>query len=85
MNDYSYQVTQNDEVVSVKEWLGTLALLLIPFVNIVLMFVWAFSNDVKKSKSNFFKANLIFTAIILGIYFVILILFLILAAAMGGM
>lgn len=85
MSDYPYQVTQNEEVVSVKEWLGTMALLLIPIVNLVLMFVWAFSTDVKKSKSNFFKANLIFTAIILGIYFIILILFLILAAAMGGM
>lgn len=85
MNEYPVQNGQNDEIVSVKEWLGSLALLLIPFVNIVLMFVWAFSTDVKKSKSNFFKANLIFTAIILGIYFVIAILFFIFAAAVGGM
>lgn len=85
MNDYPMQNMQNDEIVSVKEWLGSLALLMIPIVNIVLMFVWAFSTDVKKSKSNFFKANLIFSAIIIGIYIVVLILFFIFAAALGSL
>lgn len=85
MNEYPNQVNHYDEIVSVKEWLGSLALLLIPIVNIVLMFVWAFSTDVKKSKSNFFKANLILTAIILGIYIVVLILIFVFAAVLGGM
>ncbi|PKM93941.1 MAG: hypothetical protein CVU84_13610 [Firmicutes bacterium HGW-Firmicutes-1] len=76
--------SQNDEIVSVKEWLGSMALLLIPIVNIVLMFVWAFSTDVKKSKSNFFKAQLILTGIILGIYLIFLVLIMVFAITMSN-
>lgn len=90
MNDYQMenmqgQNYQRDEIVSVKEWLGSLALLLIPIVNIVLMFVWAFSTDVKKSKSNFFKANLILTGIVLAIYIIVLIMIFIFASALGNL
>ncbi len=55
--------------VKMGEWLVSLLLMLIPCVNIVLMFVWAFSDKEKKSKSNFFKAFLIYNAIqvVLGI------------------
>ncbi|MFP4242385.1 MAG: hypothetical protein ACLFQB_11165 [Chitinispirillaceae bacterium] len=56
------------EVVSVKEWIVTILLLCIPVLNIILMFVWAFSNDVKRSKSNYFKAGLIMLAVFLGIW-----------------
>ncbi|NBK94036.1 hypothetical protein D5278_19065 [bacterium 1XD21-13] len=41
----------------------SLLVMFIPCVNIVMMFVWAFSSKEKKSKSNFFKAYLIFFAI----------------------
>lgn len=75
---------QNEEIISVKEWLGSLALLLIPFVNIILMFVWAFSTDIKKSKSNFFKAQLILTGIILGIYLIFLILMFVFVAVIAN-
>lgn len=49
--------------VTVGEWVISMLLLCIPCVNIVLMFVWAFSSSEKKSKSNFFKAALIWYAI----------------------
>lgn len=64
-----------EEPVSVGEWLVSMLLMLIPCVNIVLMFVWAFSSREKRSKSNYFKATLIFAAIILVIYIIFIAIF----------
>ena len=61
-----------EEPVSVGEWLITSIILMIPCVNIVMLFVWAFSSDVKKSKSNYFKAALIMAAIAIAISVIIL-------------
>ena len=58
------QQAKVEEPVSLKEWLITLLILIIPLVNIIMCFVWAF-GDGKESKKNFFKAYLIFTAIML--------------------
>ncbi|MCR4901494.1 MAG: zinc-ribbon domain-containing protein [Butyrivibrio sp.] len=63
-----------NEPVSVKEWLLTMLLLMIPVANIILIFVWAFSNSEKKSKSNFFKASLIWSLIWIAICVVLIIL-----------
>ena len=61
---YEYQTQENlEEPITMGEWLITMIIMLIPCVNIVMMFVWAFSSTEKKSKSNYFKANLIFTGI----------------------
>lgn len=57
--------------VTMGEWLVSMLLMLIPCVNIVLMFVWAFSSSEKKSKSNFFKASLIMTAIAIVLEFIL--------------
>ena len=59
-----YQQTQpqQDEVVTMGEWLITMLISCIPCVNIIMIFVWAFGNG-KKSKSNYFKAVLIWTLI----------------------
>ena len=54
---------QQAEVVSVKEWLITILIMLIPIVNIVMMLVWAFGQNTHPSKANFFKAQLIMMAI----------------------
>lgn len=63
-----------EEPVSVGEWMISMLLLMIPCVNIVLMFVWAFSDSEKKSKSNYFKASLIWTGIGIGIWIVMILL-----------
>lgn len=63
-----------EEPVSVKEWLITFLILIIPIVNIVMLFVWAF-GDGKKSKQNYFKAYLIWIGIIIVLYILLLILF----------
>ena len=74
---YQYQQPQTDleEPVSRGEWLITMLILMIPCVNLVMMFVWAFSSKEKKSKSNYFKASLIFAAVILVLYIIIIAIF----------
>lgn len=67
--------TNLEEPVSMSEWAISLLILMIPCVNIVMMFVWAFSGTEKKSKSNFFKVQLIFAGVILAIYLLIIAIF----------
>jgi ABC-type multidrug transport system permease subunit len=64
-----------EEPVGVGEWMLTTLVMMIPLVNIIMMFVWAFSSKTKKSKSNYFKAALIWALIWLGVVVVILIAF----------
>ena len=45
------------------DWIITKLLLLIPIVNIVLMFMWAFGSNVNPSKKSYFQAELIWTVI----------------------
>lgn len=63
---------------TLKDWIITYLLLLIPIANIVLMFIWAFGKDVNQSKKTYFQAQLI----ILAVVFVLYILFF--GAIIGG-
>ena len=64
---YGNDQLELEEPVKVSEWVVSMVLMMIPCVNIIMMFVWAFSNTEKKSKSNFFKAYLIFFAIMMAL------------------
>lgn len=66
---------QQAPVVSVKEWLLTNLILMIPLVNIVMMLVWAFSSNTNPNKANYFKAALILFAIVMVIYLVLAVVF----------
>lgn len=72
---YQYQAPRDEleEPMTMGEWLISLLITMIPCAGIVMVFVWAFSSTEKKSKSNFFKAYLIFLAISFVIVFVMLI------------
>ena len=59
--------TVQNEIVSVKDWFVTLLILTIPVVGFVMLFVWAFGANTNPSKANFFKAQLLVSAIVLGI------------------
>ncbi len=72
-----------EEPVSMGEWALCIFLNCIPCVGLIMMFVWAFSKDTKKSKSNFFKVQLIFMGIILALY-ILLVLFVIGMASIIG-
>lgn len=73
----------NTKIMSVKDWLITLILLIIPLVNIILLFVWAFSegNIIRK---NFAKAQLIMVAIAIALYVIFLILSIIFVYSFAG-
>lgn len=67
---------QQAPVVSIKEWLITNLIMMIPLVNIVMMLVWAFSSNTNPNKANYFKAALILFAIVMAIYLVLAVVFL---------
>ena len=71
-----------EEPVKVGEWLIAMLLMMVPCVNIVLMFVFAFSKTEKKSKSNYFKATLIMMGVVFVLYFIMIIV--LVAAGIGG-
>ena len=68
----AYQQPVVDETVGVGEWMLTTLLCIIPIVNIVMMFVWSFSSNTKPSKKNWARAALIWTAIVLVLYIILI-------------
>ena len=66
---------QQAPVVSIKEWLITNLIMMIPLVNIVMMLVWAFGSNTNPNKANYFKATLILFAIVMVIYLVLAVVF----------
>ncbi|MEY8352272.1 hypothetical protein AALB39_02830 [Lachnospiraceae bacterium 54-53] len=67
-NNVSYQEAHysasdpNKSVMTMGEWIVTLIVLMVPCVNVIMMFVWAFGNG-NENRKNFCRANLIMTAI----------------------
>lgn len=61
--------TKLEEPVSIGTWIGIMLLGMIPCVNVVMLFVWAFS-DGKESRKNWAKAALIVAAIGIGLYII---------------
>lgn len=73
-----------EEPMSLGECVVTLLLLtFVPCVNIVLLFVWGFSDKEKKSKSNLCKAYLIIMGIGIAVYILFLIVMVGIAASIG--
>ncbi len=62
-----------EEPMTLGEWIVTLLISVIPCVNVIMMFVWAFGSSTKRSKSNWAKAMLIFLLIfvIIGVILMI--------------
>ncbi len=54
---------ENNEQMTVGDWIVTYLLMIIPIANLVLLFIWAFGSDTKKSKKSWAKATLIFMAV----------------------
>jgi len=61
----NYIVPKNTSTVSVGDWIVTIILSSLPFINIILLLVWAFSSDTPVSKANWAKATLIISAAII--------------------
>ncbi|MDF2514117.1 MAG: hypothetical protein K0S04_3983 [Herbinix sp.] len=69
--------TVADKPISFMNWLGTYALMFIPFVGvlvfIIMLFVWAFGGKVPESKKNWARVNLIVALVIFLLLFLYLI------------
>ena len=73
MENYEYE-GQNNSVVSVGEWIITILLMIIPLVNIIMLFVWAFGSGTPVSKANWAKASLIWMLISIGLSIIIMVI-----------
>jgi hypothetical protein len=52
-----------------RNWIGTLILVAIPLINIIMLIVWAASNETHPSKKSFARAYLIIIGVAFGIGF----------------
>lgn len=82
----SYPSSQNlAPAMTVKQWLITYLIMLIPFVGLIFLFIWAFgSKSENPSKIAWAKASLIWMAIVLVLYIVLFIAFGAMIMSMGG-
>ena len=67
MND---QTTQFNHV-TVGQWIVTMLIVMIPVVNIIMLFVWGFASNTNPSKANWAKATLIWFVIAIVLYFLV--------------
>ena len=58
-------VPENEQPMKIKNWIPVFILSVIPCVNIIMLFIWAFSSATNKSKKTYAQTALIFTAIAL--------------------
>ena len=63
MENQELQTTRNQSIVTIGDWIITMILMCIPFVNFIMLLVWAFSAGTPVSKANWAKATLIFMLI----------------------
>ena len=54
---------QQAAVISTKEWVLTYLIMIIPIVNVIMLFVWAFGSSENPNKANWAKARLIWILI----------------------
>jgi cell division protein FtsW (lipid II flippase) len=66
---------QNQQPMSVKDWVITLLIMAIPVVGFIMLFVYAFSSSENINKQNWAKAQLLVAAIVLGIVMLLFMIF----------
>jgi heme/copper-type cytochrome/quinol oxidase subunit 2 len=60
---------------SVKDWFFTILIVSLPVVGFIMLFVWAFGNDLKTSRSNFAKASLLWMLVWFGFMMLLFMIF----------
>lgn len=65
----------NNSSVSVGDWIVTHIVLAIPLVNLIMLFVWAFTDSTPVSKRNYCKAVLVIAVVVLVLGFAVLLIF----------
>ncbi len=66
---------QRNYAITTGEWMGTLLVTMIPVIGLIMLFVWAFDSSSNPSKANWAKAQLIWSAIFIGIFVLISVVF----------
>lgn len=69
-------------VLSLKEWVISLIISVIPLIGIVMLLIWAFSDNINPNKKNWARGMLIMYVIGIALYFVFILLFM--GAMMSG-
>lgn len=59
----NYNGPQLEPPLTLGNWIIIMLLMIIPCVNIILLFIWAFGHNVITSKKNYARAMLIFMAV----------------------
>lgn len=76
MNQVNTTLQEKEQLpISVGDWIVTLLILLMPLINLIMLFVWAFGDSTHPTKKNFAKAYLIILAILIFILYTIFKLF----------
>lgn len=74
-NNTSSYIPQQYKVVSVGDWMLTLFIMIIPIINIIMLFVWAFGGGPKISKVKWAKAVLLWFLIKIVIIVIIIVIY----------
>ncbi len=69
------QTVLNTQTLSAKEWALTIFISGLPLVGLIMLLIWAFSEDTNIHKKNWAKGSLILMLIVLAIMFAFLFLF----------
>jgi len=62
----------NEKVVTTSEWIVPSLIMLIPIINIIMLFVWSFGNNTNLNKANWAKASLIVWTLGFIFYFILI-------------
>lgn len=64
-----------EKVISVKKWIVTLLVMMIPLVNVICLIIWALSDSENKNRSNWAKAQLLMFLIGIALMFFFVMIF----------
>ena len=67
--------TQNSQILNYKDWALTIFITGIPLVGIIMLLVWAFSEETNIHKKNWAKGNLLLMLIMLIIFAIFIFFF----------
>lgn len=70
-----YSANQQTEVLSVGNWMVTILIAIIPVVNFIMFFVWAFGDNTNPNKANWAKAQLLWILIAIVLYGILALIF----------
>lgn len=83
-NYYQQAPAADTAPLRVGQYIGMFLIFCIPLVNIIMLFVWAFSSGTNLNKKNFARAYLIIVAVVIVLYLLLGSVILAALAKMGG-